>query len=342
MGLLFTHKKCEENYHLYFMTMSSYSARWDQYNTNMKDYLQQEKTFANVTLACDDEKQIKAHKLILSAGSLFFRNILTNTKHLEPFIFLSGVVMSDLENIVKFIYTGETNIEEDRLEMFLKTANLLQVIGLDKNIFKDVVDNLSINNEEIGIDEIKIEPNGLRDEPEYHITVEDKFIKEQIESETFSEELMENGGGELHDNKEEVGLVTEVFVATDNDKGENRPLNPYNIQSKEQDNKLIQLVKKMDGFWICTICGNTKVDKIWIKRHAESHLGPHSCTICGKSLKTRTALKVHWRYAHVEQQCVCVKCGKSLMNRSQLTIHDRNSHGARTLHYKRNQIQSSN
>ena len=71
--------------------MSNSTVRWDKFHTNITEYLKHENDFVNVTLACDGNQQIKAHKIILSAGSLFFRDILVNAKHPEPFIFLSGI-----------------------------------------------------------------------------------------------------------------------------------------------------------------------------------------------------------------------------------------------------------
>ena len=95
--------------------MTKFSLGFDYFSQNIKDYLKQEQDFLNVTLACDVDQLIKAHKVILSAGSLFFRNILSNSKHPEPFIFLTGVRMNILKNIIELIYTGETIIAEDEI-----------------------------------------------------------------------------------------------------------------------------------------------------------------------------------------------------------------------------------
>jgi len=35
-----------------------------------------------------------------------------------------------MEAILRYIYTGETHVQEDNLQSFLQTANLLQIIGL--------------------------------------------------------------------------------------------------------------------------------------------------------------------------------------------------------------------
>lgn len=85
--------------------------------------------FADVTLACA-EKQLKAHKVILSACSPFFRRLLISNPHPHPLIYLKGISGPDLEAIVGFIYQGETNVSEQQLDSFLSSAQELQVAGL--------------------------------------------------------------------------------------------------------------------------------------------------------------------------------------------------------------------
>ena len=50
-----------------------------------------DKDFLDVTLACDDGQQIKAHKVVLSSCSSFFKNILLKNPHPSPLIYLKGV-----------------------------------------------------------------------------------------------------------------------------------------------------------------------------------------------------------------------------------------------------------
>merc|ERR1719369_1652461 len=110
------------------------------YLENLKNYLRTDNDHLDVTLACEGNQQIKAHKVILSAGSLFFREVLSNAKHPEPFIFLGGGVRTtDLQSVVEFIYLGETKVALNNLEEFVKTARMLRVTGMD--IIEDQVLN---------------------------------------------------------------------------------------------------------------------------------------------------------------------------------------------------------
>ena len=65
--------------------------------------------FFDVTLACEDG-QIPAHKLVLSAASELFKQILRKNTHDHPLIFLYGIRIADVHSILEFIYTGETEV----------------------------------------------------------------------------------------------------------------------------------------------------------------------------------------------------------------------------------------
>jgi len=89
-----------------------------------------EEDFSDVTLACSDNKQVKAHKVILGACSPFFKQVLLSNPHQHPLIYLKGISFDDLEAIIRFIYQGQTSISETNLDSFLASAQELQVEGL--------------------------------------------------------------------------------------------------------------------------------------------------------------------------------------------------------------------
>jgi len=90
------------------------------------------KDFFDVTLACDDE-QIQAHKVILSACSPFFRNVLRRNPHQHPLLYLKGVKYTDLQSVLNFMYHGEVNVAQEELNSFLAVAEDLRVKGLTQN-----------------------------------------------------------------------------------------------------------------------------------------------------------------------------------------------------------------
>jgi len=109
--------------------------RWNDFERNISvafQELREDKDFFDVTLACDDE-QIQAHKVILSACSPFFRQILKRNKHEHPLLYLKGVKYIDLMSVLNFMYHGEVNIAQDELNSFLAIAEDLKVKGLTQN-----------------------------------------------------------------------------------------------------------------------------------------------------------------------------------------------------------------
>ena len=78
--------------------------------------LVQDTHFTDVTLACEDDKQLKAHKVFLSACSTFFNKTLVRNRHDNMLIYLKGIRYKEPEAIIKFIYLGQISIREEDLE----------------------------------------------------------------------------------------------------------------------------------------------------------------------------------------------------------------------------------
>lgn len=66
--------------------------------------------FVDVTLACPDDRQISAHKVILSSCSSFFKRIFLNNPGKEPLIYLKGISHTDLVSVLQFMYSGQTKV----------------------------------------------------------------------------------------------------------------------------------------------------------------------------------------------------------------------------------------
>ena len=91
--------------------------------------LRQEEDFFDVTLAIDG-RQLRAHKLILSACSFFFRKLLRINAAPNPVIVLWDVSYEDMLNILDFMYNGEVRVKQANIQNFLAVAEKLKVRGL--------------------------------------------------------------------------------------------------------------------------------------------------------------------------------------------------------------------
>eukprot|EP00092_Neocalanus_flemingeri_P007003 GFUD01007561.1.p1 GENE.GFUD01007561.1~~GFUD01007561.1.p1 ORF type:complete len:335 (+),score=94.57 GFUD01007561.1:172-1176(+) len=117
------------------MSAEKFCLRWNDFESNIssafKD-IRDEKEFFDITIACEDE-QLQAHKVILSACSPFFKNVLRRNQHQHPLLYLKGVSFRDMEAVLNFMYHGEVNVAQDDLNSFLQVAEDLRVKGLTQN-----------------------------------------------------------------------------------------------------------------------------------------------------------------------------------------------------------------
>ena len=136
--------------------------RWNDFQTNMVSsfkHLRDEKSFTDVTLgknhsvirgqknilhkfivaqsnsqltlfSARDGQTCKAHKMVLSACSPYFKALLEENPAKHPIIILKDVPFQHLTAILEFMYAGEVNVAQDQLPAFLKTAERLKVKGL--------------------------------------------------------------------------------------------------------------------------------------------------------------------------------------------------------------------
>ena len=103
--------------------------------TGIRDFTQ----FFDCTLATEDDESssdnLRAHRVILSACSEFFRKILTKesvSAHPNPLIYLRGISAQDMSNALDFMYHGEICVAREELDRFLEVAEALKLKGLTR------------------------------------------------------------------------------------------------------------------------------------------------------------------------------------------------------------------
>ena len=89
------------------------------------------KEMMDVSLSCGEE-EVRAHRVVLAACSPKLGSILTKHAHRQhPIIFLAGMELAHVKNILHFMYHGEVLVPHEELNSFLKVAEELQVKGLN-------------------------------------------------------------------------------------------------------------------------------------------------------------------------------------------------------------------
>nr|CAD7438116.1 unnamed protein product [Timema bartmani] len=145
LSMVATDRENRENGSCPCTTMGSnqqFSLRWNNYLrhiTNAFDSLRSDEDLVDVTLSCEG-KRIRAHKMLLSACSTYFRDLFKLMRLFlllfqenpcqHPVIIFRSVKFEDLSALIDFMYQGEVNVVQDQLASFLTTAELLAVQGL--------------------------------------------------------------------------------------------------------------------------------------------------------------------------------------------------------------------
>lgn len=120
--------------------------KWPQHGEQLVANIAQlihEQQIVDVTLACDGQS-LKAHKLVLSAGSSYFRELFAANPCKHPIVILKDIAAPELRLILHFMYRGELKVSHEQLPSLLKTAQLLQVRGLLETLKQRLIDD-SIN-----------------------------------------------------------------------------------------------------------------------------------------------------------------------------------------------------
>jgi len=110
----------------------TFCLKWNNFQQNIFSTIRNlrlDLDFLDVTIFCKG-RQLKAHKVILSACSNTFKSILKETQAPHPVIVLWDVEAKDVSALLDFMYNGQVDIQQDDLERFLIVADRLQVRGL--------------------------------------------------------------------------------------------------------------------------------------------------------------------------------------------------------------------
>ena len=245
--------------------------QWNDFKDNVTSSfgeLRQDKDLTDVTLACEDGKQVEAHKVILAASSPFFLDILKRNKHPHPLIYMRGLNSEDLLAIVDFIYFGKANVFQRNLDSFLALAEELRLKGLTEN------DSSSKKKEpERGAAPIRMKMLS-KEENEHKIT--SKF------------EYQESG----NPGDKAVAVTNNMFSAD---------LQNLDEQIKSMMTKTDVRSDKGKGYFAsCNICGKQALIGNMPSHIEANHITgvSHACDVCGKVSRSRQTLRMHKHRYH--------------------------------------------
>ena len=114
-------------------TSEKFCLKWNDFQQNVSktfSQLRQQTELFDVTLVSSDQKQVSAHRLVLSACSEFFKNIFYSNTHSHPLLYLDGVDSAEVNLLLDYVYNGEVKIYQEFLDRFLEIANKFKLDGL--------------------------------------------------------------------------------------------------------------------------------------------------------------------------------------------------------------------
>ena len=250
-------------------TSEKFCLKWNDFQENVSSSIQEiREEFCDVTLAGEGNQKILAHKVILAASSIFFRDILKENPHPHPLLYMKGIKGGQLTSIVDFMYHGEVDVFQEDVNDFIMLAEELQLKG--------VKGNEKENSQEKGpkINHPMVKPTSRNS------TTNDLALDGAI-----SQKL------QCFETKVETDKIDE--------KGElvAYPTIEKKITTKEDlDETIRSMMNRSDGQWICNICGKAGKTNQILSNHIEAkHIEgvSHPCNQCGKLFRSRNSLAVH-------------------------------------------------
>lgn len=272
----------------------------DQYNSTATDTLKSlviDQDFTDVTLACEGDKHIKAHKVILGAYSSVLKNIIVNIKQQNPVIYISGIKYEELRAVVNFIYLGETKVKQETFAKFMEFAQEFEIKGLAANLAEQKKSDT----------EDTIPPKGKIEE-------EEELIK-NIEYE-FSE-----------NNKDDDKMFGDIELLKPETSHLETGLYTLETQLSEAKN-WIQTVEDKKRFQ-CPKCPKELSDKSNLSRHVRTqHDGvKYACDMCDYVGAQSSNLNYHKNAKHSEKNPYeCQNCAKKFSDKSNLGRHIKSQH----------------
>ncbi|XP_040563609.1 uncharacterized protein [Lepeophtheirus salmonis] len=306
--------------------------RWDDFELNFKNgfsQLRHDEELFDITLATASN-QIKAHKVILSSCSPFFRSLIMSlSSHQHPLLYLSGINFKHLESLMSFMYKGEVHVGQEELDDFLKVAQELKIKGLcastpDKMDRINAVSPLPKHKKTSTHSSSGVESIILKKET----SIPSKTLVEDNEIEILSDvdQDIQSADNEMQSIEDSVNIINhDEGLSSSFECEDNKDFITYQDHESMKDSNFLMIPgvsdarsslddneeyvralnleiskfvvdKDMNGNFRCKRCSYVSPRRDTIRAHIEAiHFitSGFKCNICQRTFKTRQSLKTH-------------------------------------------------
>ena len=274
-----------------------YNLNWDAYSDHLREKLNEmlkTNELTDVTLVCDDKKQFKAHRIILSACSEVFKSIIHHLPLNSSVIYLKGIQHQEMQSILEFLYLGEATLDEERMTEFLNVAKNLEIKEIGKI--------------DAGFDDKNA---SLYDEPEmsaYHI---------------------DEDTGPVYDNPPDLKVYQKNVDTKANIEADSDEHSPVKQLTPSQEIKDSSNESKIDEEkFSCNQCANQFASKSGLRTHIKSiHDGArYECKLCDEQYNIRSSLRRHVLSKHQGVKFSCNECVYQATQKTHLRRHIQSYH----------------
>lgn len=310
------------------------------------DILRTEEYLVDVTLCCEGHK-FRAHKVILSACSPYFRNVFKENPCEHPVVILKDVSPDDVEALLSFVYQGVVYVSEKKLCSFLQTAELLQIKGLAgaASSFSDEQAKQALgqasqqspvkrrkgapvrilkqeDGEDGNVNQMEAEEDSSRTN-EYSEDMDEVKNEEDEVSNDESEGEIPGGGGSVSE-----GNGNYSMERTEGEERERLGIPPTTGIHRADPNLQQGLAQRhqpqppiVSGQFQVPVTGQTLPELL--SPPGDSRNGRRPCPLCTKVISNKSNLLKHMRIRHSDayNPACCVLCNKIFKNKYSLRAH---------------------
>ena len=289
---------------------------WKTYSDHLREMLHEmmkSNYLTDVTLVCDDKRQYKAHKVVLSACSSVFQSIIVGLPLNNSVIYLRGIQHQEMESILEFMYLGEATFHEERTGEFLNVAKILEIKEISKEIENEEQENITDAKQVMNDNESIAESDHSQ-----NTSLENKESFTPIMRQSVIIDLQGLKKVEEKSNYDKCKIQKKKIFSCDQCEyqGSQSSLSRH-IQSKHKGVR-----------YACDQCEYQTAHRISLKYHIQAqHEGVRfPCNRCEYQANTQTNLKLHIMSQHEGVKYDCDQCEFQTSGKSYLKVHIQSMH----------------
>jgi len=272
------------------------------------------------TLTCGQAggQTINAHRVVLSACSPYFRQVLSNLSQWQhPVVILKDIKYEELSGIVEFIYHGEVSIDQECLPGFLQAAESLRIKGLTEDKRDKIASNAEVNKSDSPLNNSMLIQKALK---KLMNGVKPTATTPEIQdiADNNNEEMTDADGHIIADPEEEEEALSESEIPDDSVRG-------MDFQTMYQSFMSGSISEDSDGSKDVTALGNDDgqgANFNFSDSNSPLSGGKKTCPYCYQQLSWH-ALSRHIRDMHKAKAdlVTCKYCMKTFRNKNSLGCH---------------------